>query len=468
MVGRNENRLIEKRDIIHLVVLVVIALAIGIYLIATTVLISKDGVFYIERAQQFTSNPIEIIQKHPPGYPFLILSAHKFVAAFSDNTSNQIWIYSAQSITLLCRLFAIIPLYFMGKLLVSSKNSFWAMLILIFMPYPTRIVCDVLREWPYLLCLATGFFFLLWAAKHGKWWALGLVGLSCGLGYLIRPESAQLAIYGLLWIVLSLFRPKLWGVSRWKTLFALELLLVGFAISAVPYIVCIEKIIPTEIKHIMKSFSFNTLPEKTEEPIINTVRSNYNTAEIIPPDILKALAEIFKTVGESMMWFFVPMLCIGLYHHFRLKRKFDEESLILIFLLVNITMIVLRYCYVDPHISQRWSLALIAFTVFYIPIGLSVAGDGLKRILPEKKFSWFSVLLLIGICICLPKLLGPIRKEKQGYRNAAEWLMMNTARKDIIAATDKRISFYAEREGHVRGKEISVNGGAKVYHLAGG
>ena len=63
------NRLVEKRDIIHLMVLVAIALAIGVYLIVTTVLISKDGVFYIERAQQLPNDPIGVIKAHPPGYP---------------------------------------------------------------------------------------------------------------------------------------------------------------------------------------------------------------------------------------------------------------------------------------------------------------------------------------------------------------------------------------------------------------
>ena len=73
MIVKNENRLIERRDIVHLVVLVVIALVIGIYLIATTVLISKDGVFYIEQAQQLASDPVRIIKAHPE---FIISQGH--------------------------------------------------------------------------------------------------------------------------------------------------------------------------------------------------------------------------------------------------------------------------------------------------------------------------------------------------------------------------------------------------------
>jgi len=461
MFGKDEIRLIEKQDLIHVAVLFAIALVIGVYLIVTTVLISKDGVFYIERAQQLPSDLISIIKRHPPGYPFLILIAHKFVSMFSNNSSVQGWIYAAQSVTLLCRLLALIPLYFIGKLLVSGKNSFWAILILIFLPYPTRIVCDVVREWPYLLFFATGFFFLLWSAKYGQWWTFGLVGLSSGLGYLIRHESAQLVVYGFLWVAISMFRPKL---SRWKNLIGLALLFIGFAIPAVPYMKCTGKIIPPKVNRIMNSFSFNALPDKTDEAEVNTVNSKYNKAEIVPHNVLKAIGEIFNTIGENLMWFFMLPLVIGLYHRFRGEAKSEELFLITTFVLVSVTMMVLRYFYFLHHISQRWSLPLITFTIFYIPVGLHVVGSRLKSkismnkqktdISKRKRFSWFSVLLLVGICICLPKLFRPIRIEKQGYREAAKWLRGNAAPTDMIAVPDKRISFYAERKGLGYGKKI--------------
>ncbi|GAI36527.1 unnamed protein product, partial [marine sediment metagenome] len=253
----------------------------------------------------------------------------------------------------------LIPLYFMGKLLVGGKNSFWAILILIFLPFPTRIVCDVVREWPHILFLATGFLFLLWGAKQGKWWLFGFVGLSSGFGYLIRHESAQLVVYGVIWLTLCMLWPKLCGVSKKQIFIALALLLIGFAIPAVPYMKCTGKIIPPKVKHIMKSFSFDALPSKTDTPKVNTVSSNYNTAEIIAPNVLKALGEIFKTIGENLMWFFVPALMIGLYYHFRGNAKREEWFLITAFVLVNVTMMVLRYSYIQPTVSKRWSLLLI-------------------------------------------------------------------------------------------------------------
>ena len=464
VIDKDVSPLTKKQDFVHIAILVAIALVIGVYLIATTVLISKDGVFYLERAQQFAQDPIKIIKAHPPGHPFLILLAHKFVSLFINNTSNQIWIYSAQGATLLCRLLALIPLYFIGKLLVGGKNSFWALIILVVLPYPAKFVCDVVREWPYLLFLATGFFFLLWGAQKGKWWIFGLVGLSSGLGYLIRHESAQLVLYGLLWVAMSVLRQKLWNVSRWKSLIALALLLIGFAIPAAPYMKCTGKIIPYKLNRIINSFSFNGLPDKTDVPKVNMVSSDYNTAEIVPHNVLEALYEIFQAIGENLMWFFLPALMIGLYYHFRSDAKFENRFLITAFIMMNVVMIILRYCFISQHFSKRWILPLITFIIFYIPVGLRIVGNWLnnkwahpkqKTYIPEeKRLCWFVILFLIGIGICMPKLLRPIRIEKQGYREAANWLRGNTAPADIIAAPDRRIAFYAERKGLIYDKKV--------------
>jgi len=465
VISKDVNQLIRKQDLVHIAILMAIALVIGVYLIATTVLISKDGVYYIERAQKFSSDPIGIIKAHPPGYPFLILAAYKCAASFTDDSSVFTWIYSAQSVTLLCRLLALIPLYFMGKLLVGGKNSFLAILILIFLPSSAKFVCDAVREWPYLLFLATGFFFLLWGARKGKWWVFGFVGLSSGLGYLIRHESAQLVLYGLLWVATSVLRPKLWDVSRWKSLFALALLLIGFAIPVAPYMKCTGKIIPPKLNHIMKSFSFNALPDKTDMPIVNMVNSNYNTAEIVPGKVLKALSEIFNTIGENLMWFFLPALMIGLYYHFRGNAKREERFLITSFITMNVVMMILRYCYIQLAVSRRWCLPLVAFTVFYIPVGLQIIGNWLNNkrsgpkqktdIAEKKRLCWFVILFLIGIGICTPKLLRPVRIEKQGYRDAAMWLKENTEPEDIVAVHDRRLYFYAERKGLIYDKKVS-------------
>jgi len=465
--GESSNRLVKKQDLIHLAILLVVALGIGIYLIATTVLIAKDGVFYIERAQKFSSDPVRIIKSHPPGYPFLIFISHKFIGLFNSGSSAQSWVYSAQSITLLCRLLALIPLYFIGRILVGRRRSFWAVLILVILPHSAKFGCEVVREWPYILFLSVGFLGLLIGANQSKWWIWGLVGLSAGLGYLIRPESTQLLVYGFIWLTLCMFWQKVYGASRWKILIGLALLLVGFAIPAVPYMKSTGRIIPPRVQYIMESFSSNTWPDETDIPKINAIRSNYNVAGIVSLNVLKALGEIFKTIGENLMWFFMLPLVIGLYYSFRSNAKCEERFLMTAFILVNVTMMVLRYCYIQLTVSERWSLPLITFTIFYIPVGLQVLGRKIDNLLcktvckndisdisEEGSRRWFFVLLVVGMAICLPKLLRPIRIEKKGYRDTAKWLRKNTTPEDVIAVPDRRISFYAERKGLIYDKKI--------------
>ena len=160
----------KKRDFIHLAILLAIALGIGIYLIVTTLVITKDGVLYIQQAMKFSTDPQAVIEKLPPGYPFLIFVTHKLAVSLGGGSSLFVWIYSAQGITLLCRLLSLIPLYFIGKILVGAKRGFQAIFVLIILPYPTEFVSDILREWPNILFLASGFLFLLMAARRGLWW----------------------------------------------------------------------------------------------------------------------------------------------------------------------------------------------------------------------------------------------------------------------------------------------------------
>jgi len=722
-----ENNRTGKCDISHLAILLSVASCIGIYLIVTTVLISTDGVFYIEQAKKFSNDPISVIRGHPFGYPFLICIAYKFAALFADSSSVYTWIYSAQGATLLCRLFALVPLYFIGKLLVGSRKSFWAILILVILPYPARFGSDVIRDWPHILFLVTGFLGLLWGAKCGKWWAFGLVGLSAGLGYLIRPMCAQLIVYAFAWLVLNLFWSKR-NMTKPKLLAALALLIIGFAAPAGPYMKLKGEIVPykdqvnifpvnsapaitaisnepvnnrplsfqiepgkaltlsinaydsdgddltysalfipvgtkpvyrfystrnrayfwtiseheknaitrpesgwkyegveyyafpkggrpagakpvyrfwspineqhfytisrlerngiianfsedvwkyegivfyafpkgsepdgtkpvyrfrslrnkmhfwiiskdqnnalshpdraleydgtawyayagldfpagatfsdrslnwtpgrnqasdyqvnftvsdgelenckvvnitvtgiePDIDPIVntapyesmnknalstfevhtndiKSFSWNIPPNKTQTPKENTVSDKHYFAALSTRDVIKACGRIIESVSENLMWFFVPALCVGLYHRFRQKAEQQERFLVTAFILINVAMMVLRYCCVQPNLSRRYSLPLISLTVYYIPIGLQLIAYRLANIFNErlgenkradtKTAAWFFILLTIGLVICIPKLLTPLGIKKQSYETAATWLGENTTPK---------------------------------------
>ena len=91
-----------------------------------------------------------------------------------------------------------------------------------------------MREWPHILFLALGFLFLIHGAGKGKCRMFGAAGLAAGLGYLIRPECAQLVLYGTVWILIRPL-PLIHQMGRPKLFCALSILLIGFAIPAAPY-----------------------------------------------------------------------------------------------------------------------------------------------------------------------------------------------------------------------------------------
>ncbi len=448
-----------KSDTINLTILVFIVSSIGIYLIATTVLIAEDGVFYIERAQKLSTDPISIIKANPPGYEFLIFVAHKFVSLFSNSPSVYSWIYSAQGVNLLCRVLALVPLYFIGKLLVGSRNSFWAMVILAFLPYPAKHGSDVLRDWPHILFLATGFLFLLWGATKGMWGIFGIVGLAAGIGHIIRPECAQLVIYAVLWLLIRLFLPKR-NMNGLKISCALLILLIGFTIPAAPYMKARGEILPKKLKALISS-SHRLQSGRIQEPDLDCDNNVY-TAGTVLSDVVEAMSELFKKIGDNLLYFFIPVLLLGL--HSRFCKQSDstdvERFFVPVFIVFNVIMMILLYCSWG-YISSRHCLPLVVFTVFYLPIGLQILADWLKSRFSKGRLDnnpksqlWFFILVITGLAICTPKLLRPIRIEKKAYRAAAQWLKENTQEDSLIAVPYKRILFYAERKGLVYEENI--------------
>lgn len=441
----------EKQDIFRLILLSAIALVIGVYLIATAVLIAKDGVFYIGQAQKISTNPVGVIKEFPPGYPFLIFAVHKGVVLSGCSSSSiYSWIYCAQSVSLLCRVLAIIPLYFIGKLLVGGVRSFWAVLILILLPAPAQFGSDTLRDWPHILFIAWGMLFLIQGANRGKWWLFGCAGLVSGLGYIVRPECAQIVIYGVLWLAFGLLRPVRHKMNRPKLVGAMLILLLSFTFVAGPY----QKIagLPEKVKELIISFH-PLLSQRIQSVNINNGEQIYSTAGL-PGNIASAIGKVMNEININLFYFFTPALWIGLYFRFRRESTVAdvEKFFVSAFAVFNISTIIFLYCF-WKYISTRHCLPLVVFLIFYVPIGLEVLANWLENRLScggaktgADSRRWFFVLLAIGVVICLPKLVRPMHWDKQGFRDAAKWLRENTKKEALIAVPDPRIAFYAERK----------------------
>ena len=444
-------RLPEKHDLVNVAILLAIALGIGVYLIVTTVLIAKDSVLYVECTMQIADNPVEAVRNMAicPGYPFLIYLMHEVMGLFNDTESIQGWIISAQLVSLLSKVIASVALYFVGSYFVGPKISFWGVVILSVLPDSAEFGSDALAEWPHLMFLTTGFLLLLLGAQYHKKWMFGLAGIIAGLGYLVRSEGCQLILYGSAWLLLNVARPQ-GKMNRKKAAGALVLLLAGFAVIAVPYVRSKGYVFPDQ--RMWKLPASVSHSSDTYSPMIN---ANMCLAGL---SLKGAIGNetLITNVCETLMYYFVPALLIGCYYYFRKRPKtMGQTFFAAAFIILNIAMLCWQS---NKFLSRRHTLPLIVFTVFYIPIGLHKIACWLSQRSPKHNVSvqnhrqqWFLVLIVIGMAICLPKLLRPMRIDKQGYLDTAMWLKGNTRPEDIVAVPDKRISLYAERKGLVYG-----------------
>jgi len=468
VLDKKADSAVEKNDAIHIAIILTIAAGVGIYLIATTVLIAEDGLRYIAQAQKFSTDVVGAVKGdpfrgEPCGYPFLIYGAHKLAMMLGGSTSaySFSWMYSAQAVNLLCRLAALVVLYYIGKLLIGGRQSFWAVLILAVLPYPAELGSDVLREWPHILFLVAGFMALLTGAKGGKWWMFGLAGLAAGLGYMIRPECPQLVIYGGLWLTMGLFLPNR-NMTRTRLVCALVILIAGSIAPVAPYMKITGKILPTKVKQLFNPSQIQP-PDESRDHNHGDEGTQMQTASTVPGSIAEAFGHLFRRISENLMYFFTPALLIGLYYRFRKASVTAvEKFFIAVFIVFNVTMMILLHCNYG-YISRRHCLPLVVLTIFYVPVGLGILANWLRRGFfkgqPEakKNSQLFIVLLIIGVVICLPKLLTPIRIEKQGYRDVAKWLNDNSSPQNIAAVTDARITFYAQRQRVAESKQDKAN-----------
>ena len=258
-----QTRESRKLDGLGLAMVLGVTLAIGVYLIATGVLISRDGVFYIRQAQSLIPDAAWAARRYPIGYACLLLAGHAVASLFADGSRALVWIVSSQAVTLLCRMGALVFLYWLGRMLVGARRSFWAVLILALLPYPAHYGSDVLREWPFVSFLAAGFWLLWRALRDGKGWLFGLVGLDAGLGYLVRPMCGQLVVYALLGLAVTRFAGAGREVSLREGHKGLAgrapaglFLLLGFAAVVLPYFAWTGSAVP----HQLQAASWNAAP----------------------------------------------------------------------------------------------------------------------------------------------------------------------------------------------------------------
>jgi len=168
-----------------------------------------------------------------------------------------------------------------------------------------------------------------------------------------------------------------------------------------------------------------------------------------------AADRLFDGFAESLMVFFLVPWGVGLYYRMRYEADWLERVLMAAVIVVNVGLMLGRHTWVAPGMDRRYCLPLVALTILYVPVGLEHIARRLSRqvglghrqgqLADQHSSSWFHILAMVGIAICLPKLLTPLYAEKESYLKAIQWLRDNTQANDVTAVPDSRLTFYAQR-----------------------
>ncbi|MBE0534407.1 MAG: hypothetical protein IH624_01970 [Phycisphaerae bacterium] len=453
-------RVETRHDLRHIVILLLIAGAIGVYLMLTMVLIANDGVEYIRFARRLTHDPANVISKYPAGYLMIIWFAHYVFALLGADASNLSWATSAQAATLLFRILSTIPLYYVGKSLVGGSKSFLALLILGFLPYPARFISDVMRDWPFVLFLFCGLCLLLRRDLHAHWRSFFWVGAAAGIAYIIRVEGLQLLVYGVLSLTVYLCRRR----DRMMPAHAVSaflLMAAGFAVTCGWYIGMKQERVPDKLREFIDAVRAHqdteTLPARDRIAGVGGLsRAEYVPDDFVKGELFRGFLKILNRVSQNLLHFFAAPAVLGLYLHFRNRRYFAvPEFQAAGFMVVYIAMLLMLYhCY--GYVSRRHVLPLTLMALYYVPDGLLVLAHRIaalgrlahvSRRKAVRTGLCFNVLLAAGIIACLPKLLDAGRSDKTPYRTVAAWLSENTSPDQAVVSSDMRIPFYADREG---------------------
>jgi hypothetical protein len=311
---------------------------------------------------------------------------------------------------------------------------------------------DALDSWPNIMFLAIGFLLLLLGSRFRKNWMFGWAGITTGLGYLVRPECGQVALYGSAWLLFNLIRPQ-GKMRRTKAIGALILLLAGFAVIVIPYIWSKGYVFPKQ--YMWKLPAMFGMTNNTIMCLAGGLSMGKMTGNI----------KLTANICESLLYYFVPALLIGCYYYFRKQTQILEQTFFATaFIAVNVAISLWELSYLG-FLSRRHTLVLVAFTIFYVPLGLRIIACWLSKKLSKNDTAtekdvcrWFFILIAIGLGICAAKLvrITPLRWERQGYRDTAKWLNKNTTPTAVIAIPDKRITFYAERQGLEYNEQMQI------------
>jgi hypothetical protein len=444
-------------DYARLAALAAVSVAVHLWLVCHTAVTARDAIGFARYALAVQSPHASVVpyddnrtaldviksQEHPPGYPMAIWATAKFVRHLTTLPLPESTLLAGQVVSVIAAVLLVVPTYLLGRMLFGRNVGFAAALLFQVLPVPARITSDGLAEGLYLLVSATALVVGVRAVRRPGVGGFLLCGLTCGAGYLVRPEGLMVAVaVGVVAAWLGLTRK--W--PRDLTLGRLIALAVGVALVAGPYMVLIGKLTnkpsPNEIIPSVRDLRGTVeAPAFGRGPVLGVwwnIPPNAGPLGVARP----AVVGIFEETGKGLHYGAAGLAVLGL---IALRRRIAAEpGLAVLLALVGLNALVLLglgvtgYYVRGKHtgyVSERHTVLIVMVGCLFAAAALQAVAGWVRGRPGLGRFT--AAALLAGLVVsALASTLKPLHPHREGYKHAGrflkqeldEWRTRNEAR----------------------------------------
>ena len=459
------------QDLYRILLLLVLATIVRVWHISHTEVTARDGVGFIRYAwdlEHFSWKEVLRSNPHPPLYPLTILAVSLPTRRLMDADDVLAMQLSGQIATGLAGVVLVIPMFLLGKALVGSRSAFWASALFQCLPASTRVLSDALSEGIWLLLTVTALLIALWAFRNRSWIGFGASGICSGLAYLARPEGMLVAAAIGAVLVGAQLAPR-WRVRWPRTLACAASLSLGAFAVAAPYCMVIGRITN-------KTTGIEVLQAAKQEAPVG--RNGAMDMVLVPCRALASPVGVFwldarkSEQGRRLVWglkavageyikgfgyfAWLPALIGVCCARSIFRRELGAWAVFALCLLY--TLALWRVAYVAGYVSERHSLPVVMFGLYWMAGGvdwicakLAWAGRWL-----QAKWEWtrkvaldpqaVAFVLLVALAGgALPKSLEPLHANRAGFHAAGVWLAEHASSNDAIVDPFAWAEYYAGR-----------------------
>jgi Dolichyl-phosphate-mannose-protein mannosyltransferase len=446
------------------------AIAMHVLVVANTTLPARDCIVFCRYALHLEDPPpaagsfLGVIKsaEHPPGYPLAILAVSKVVRPImGGGTTVPAMAMSAQVASAIAGILLTIPLYLLARRVLDRNSAFIATAIFCVLPGFVEVSSDGISDGLYWLTAVTALWFGVLAVqpsscRRAAAYGFG-AGLMCGLGYLVRPEAAVVALSigltlaGVIFVVWRHGRRTAIPNSGIRARLVAGLLLcVGWGLVAVPYIGLIGKITNKPAGENL----FNPAPDptyfnrQTSRPGVHMLFAIWydpSSGENQRVWAIKGLASEYWKASHY------AVACIGLLGLFSLRRRLGDPRLLLLLLYAFLQSTLLWYLAAHiGYVSQRHTILIVLVTCMFVPAGFDALAQGAIAFWKSPRFNqWADTSLVrtmrntnprvlvaiwcaIVIAVALPRNFKSLQVDRKGNKLAGLWMKENVPAENQI------------------------------------